>query len=819
MKTTIPVALLVGCLGFAAPGEAAERVDAALRHPALNRITSLDASAGPAVVLVAEGQAQAAIFADAASLEAAGKTRQAAALRMAADELQAYIEQATGAKLPIVAEMPATGAVILLGGSPEAIKLGVDADALAEDAFVVRTFPDRVVIAGRYTDTLDSLVHSCGTYWGVCDFLERFLGIRWYYPGTLGTIVPKTRNLAIAPVAYSDAPVFRKREIYRFRGIPFPGTRPARHADTHTYAHFRLGNSSRVPTPCHTPIGWAEVYGKTNPDYFQMGADGVRRPPMWCYSNPGVLKQFVADLDRFYASGMQWDDPWTKPRSWQKPTETVIPISPLDAPVECYCPDCLKHVRRDAPLGYSSQILGQFVYNLSIEAGKRWPDKRVAFLPYSNYTEPPKDIVYPDNFIAVLCWMRSLANLKEPEILRREFETYAGWKKIVRQPVGHWIYTCWPADCTTAPFQYPHVMKDYFTRLKGDLGFFCDAGVDWARKHLTHYLMARLMWNPDFDVDAALGEYYGLMYGAASAPMSRLYGLLIDRWESSRWASPPLQGHRISVAHVHNETYPAPVVGEMKQLMEQALAAAATGSIEHERIAYVKTAMDPFFDESDRFHSGGGRKELQVLRVGARPKVDGLFDEAFWSLAPEGTFATLDRDASEPRFATRVKAVWIPGEGVAFGFTLAEPDPGGIKANAIQHDEMVYADDCIEMFLDPWAKFDRFFQIVFNTKGTLFDALYFNEGKGWNSDNIERRAHIGKDAWTLEIFIPFATLQIGKAATGDQWYGNFTRSRWRGEDKGGNELSRFSTDYTAKGDLSLRANLNTAHFCILKFIE
>ena len=57
---------------------------------------------------------------------------------------------------------------------------------------------------------------SKGTYMGVIDFLERFVGVRWYFPGRIGTYVPELKdknmlaNLLLTCTCWREA---RAREI------------------------------------------------------------------------------------------------------------------------------------------------------------------------------------------------------------------------------------------------------------------------------------------------------------------------------------------------------------------------------------------------------------------------------------------------------------------------------------------------------------------------------------------------------------------------------------------------------------------------------
>ena len=50
---------------------------------------------------------------------------------------------------------------------------------------------------------------------------------------------------------------------------------------------------------------------------------------------------------------------------------------------------------------------------------------------------------------------------------------------------------------------------------------------------LNLYLRARLLWNPDDDVDALLDDFYDLFYGPASEPMSRYWNAIFKAWDET----------------------------------------------------------------------------------------------------------------------------------------------------------------------------------------------------------------------------------------------------------------------------------------------
>ena len=769
---------------------------AAMRNPALNPVTFLKTDEQSPLWLVKGGRPAASIVV-AAILDDRETAKQVTigiphAVRDAAGELQSHIRKATGAELPILVDrLPASGNAILVGRSQFTDDLGIDSEAMKPSSFLVRTFPGKVAIIGRDRNTGPEHVRENGTLWGVCDFLERFVGIRWYYPGELGTVVPLLENLVIPAVHVQDSAHFPKRHIWRFHGA-LKNMPPRLAGDGRAGAHFRNEDTSGIPTASHTFGEWRKRYGKDHPEYFQMMKDGSRKSSQLCFSEPGVLKQLLQNLE---------DNP-----------RKTIPVSPIDTPLKCQCERCLPKVDTHSFLSEYSQVIGEFLHKLAVEAKQRWPEKTVVFLPYQNYAAPPKGLTFPDNVVAIVCGMRTLANYKEPEIYADERAILDGWKKILKRPIAHWHYLCWPDDCTSAPFQFRHVMKTFFKDYGDSIGSFVDSGIDWSRKHLTMYLLCRLLWNPDFDVEAAFEEYCRLMYGKAAAPMRELFEVLTDQWEQSRWSPPLPPYHRISLKNVHVETFPPPQVKKLRELYDQALAAVPEDSLEAERIQFFGISLKAFFKESESFHNAVERRTLRVRKASTAPTLDGKLDDACWRDAEGGEFRVgYDADAPPPEIKTTVRAVWS-AKGITFAFRLQEPDMKGLKANLTGRDEQVYIDDCIEVFLDPKGEFGDYFQIVVNAKGAVFDASSLADPyASWNGEHLAPKVHRADDHWSIELHVPFADLGLKEVKPGSFWYGNFTRSRWHGAF----ELFRFST---ADRPPLKTSNLNMLHFGKIQFV-
>ena len=123
----------------------------------------------------------------------------------AVEELTNLLSQAYGCAVPVVTSPTPGKKGIYLGDSQWTRAAGIDVAALKRDAFTIVADASSVYIAGRddpKEDTHNSVYsphtgvwsqyHEHATLFGVYEFLERYAGVRMYFPGELGTIVPSS---------------------------------------------------------------------------------------------------------------------------------------------------------------------------------------------------------------------------------------------------------------------------------------------------------------------------------------------------------------------------------------------------------------------------------------------------------------------------------------------------------------------------------------------------------------------------------------------------------------------------------------------------
>ena len=178
----------------------------------------------------------------AASLEfAAGRTEVVIAagapktVEYAAQEACDILGQALGRRPEIVRAPRAGYSSIVLGDNEWGRAAGIDVQALKRDAFVIRAVGTRLHVVGRDDPRVDlpgivahgslgNLEFERATLFGVYEFLERYAGVRFYFPGELGTVVPHTDAIVVPKdVDLAIAPAFTVRSFQMLGDGAVPG--------------------------------------------------------------------------------------------------------------------------------------------------------------------------------------------------------------------------------------------------------------------------------------------------------------------------------------------------------------------------------------------------------------------------------------------------------------------------------------------------------------------------------------------------------------------------------------------------------------------
>ena len=118
--------------------------------------------------------------------------------RLAAKEIVYHLEKVTGEKLPVIAPNAVVSGkkYIFVGHCKKTLHL--KAWTLARNNGIIEITDKAIFISGRDRHSHPGTdAYSRGTLFAAYEFLEKFVGVRWIWPGKSGEVIPRHRNLNI----------------------------------------------------------------------------------------------------------------------------------------------------------------------------------------------------------------------------------------------------------------------------------------------------------------------------------------------------------------------------------------------------------------------------------------------------------------------------------------------------------------------------------------------------------------------------------------------------------------------------------------------
>lgn len=398
---------------------------------------------------------------------------------------------------------------ILVGDSQYVRQAGLTPGELPPDGFLLKTIPDGLVIAGNdgksFSWNYDWTPESAGTLYGVHRFLET-LGFRWYLPATAGEITPAKPTLRIPEMNVTDAPYFE----YRFGGYNSYKWRRA----------IGYGGTVDPWSSRHTftvTVDFSRKYGKSHPEYLSQGGGAI------ALRHPGVAEAVVAEATAFLS------DP-KRPGG-----KKYFAVNPTDAWPGCGCPLCqsLETPQRGSQ-GVLSDYVGGAVVDVAARLRAAGAAGSVVYCAYDRYWLPPLGIDrLPGNVVVLLSAGRG--PFYDATQRERTWAAVGQWGKL--QPRRLYFCRYSHHDLKLTPSFMPHLIDKDIKRMKAvresgraavggemDYGFLPDGHPYIWWFGLNEYVRAKLLWNPDLDVDAVLDDFYMKSFGpSASIPMKRFF--------------------------------------------------------------------------------------------------------------------------------------------------------------------------------------------------------------------------------------------------------------------------------------------------------
>ena len=245
----------------------------------------------------------------------------------------------------------------------------------------------------------------------------------------------------------------------------------------------------------------SSIYGKEHPEYYSY-FKGKRHPgkaSQWCLSNPEVFEIVAQRVDSIFKAN---------------PDKHIMSVSQNDGNyTNCTCDAC------KAIDDYEGALSGSIITFLN-KLAARFPDKEFSTLAYLYTMNPPKHVKPLPNVNIMLCDIDCdrEVTLTENASGKKFVKAMEGWSKITNN-IFVWDYGI-NFDNYLAPFPNFHILQDnirlfkknhatmHFSQIAGS------RGGDFAE--LRAYLVSKLMWNPEVNVDSLMQHFLHGYYGEAA---------------------------------------------------------------------------------------------------------------------------------------------------------------------------------------------------------------------------------------------------------------------------------------------------------------
>ncbi|MBR2373576.1 MAG: DUF4838 domain-containing protein, partial [Lentisphaeria bacterium] len=665
-----------------------------------------------------------------------------------ADKFAAYLSILTGTKIKPVSKLPAASGTTVLrfGDGDFARSLRIALTRLDRDGFVIAASGRNILLAGS-----DALFpdRGEGTFYAALDFMERFAGARFYFPGKHGTILPRKKDWQVPSMTVYDRPDAQYRQIWWGSTKWYDSARSYNQTLTDHTRELRF-SSMNVPNGHSLAcFGYIKRFAKTHPEYFATRIDGSRadgiivRDPSdvhghLCFSS-GIMEEIYQDAKAILTGPAAIKKRnMSGARMWMVNTKPFFHMMPNDSMIRCRCKKCAPYhvgLGNDSASGYSKKA-ADFTWEKQLSIPNRLKKEKipgiVTMMAYDLTRQVPEQTI-PDNVLLQVAafgpWgeMNKAKQQQDEMLLQR-------WNKKLNSKTYMWNYTTKASvrGVYHVPNFTPKTIGQYYKKVnKYIFGAFLESETDyWLFSHLNNYVFCKLMWDNNTDVDALLDEYRKVMFGSGAAPMKEFMDALENHWmkdivnnveETSLGpvVRPPSE-HKI-----WTQIYSPAEVKRINGLFDKAEKLAAREKDALERIRFIrKNLWGPLNDAAATYFKNANaiqywQADAGALKAGEKITIDGSGNEKAWDDAPAITLLPLKKDEAE--VLTVVKMLFDK-ENLYFLFDCEEPftDKMPGKKRAFDDPDM-WEDNSVEIHLDPAGTKQHNYQFMIDRFGSICD--------------------------------------------------------------------------------------------------
>jgi hypothetical protein len=425
-------------------------------------------------------------------------------------------------------------------------------EKLKDDGFIISIYEDAVYLAGK---------NPIGDLYAVNTLLEEklscmVLSINEEY-------IPKQKNIHFDKYEKLYNPAFS------FRRILFPGRKSQAFREWYKVEEL---NDWGMFVHTFNKLIPPKKYYQEHPEYFSLVNGRRLQDAQLCLSNPDVIKTLIENLGE---------------EMKKQPNKQIWSVSQNDTYNMCECNNCQKLY--DQYGSYS----GAYIY-MANQIARAYPNKIISTLAYQFTRSAPKNIEPEPNVNIMFCSIECNRSMPLTEDKRSaEFvQEMKDWSQLT-QNIFVWDYVVQFKNYLTPFPNFPVLQPNaqFFRNSGVEMMFEQGSGGNWSDlSELKQYLLAKLLWNPDLDMDSLSRHFIQVYYGKAGKFIQQYYDLTtqeIKNHAKDEW----LNIYGFPSDYVDSYLSPKLML-QYKSMMDQAEQAVQQDSVFLDRVKRARLPVD-----------------------------------------------------------------------------------------------------------------------------------------------------------------------------------------------------------------------------------
>lgn len=437
--------------------------------------------------------------------------------QMAASELQVFLQEATGLKLPIVSEDDVTSSdkIISLGHTKQFLKTkeNISYSEYKRSGYRVFTQKENIFICGAKES------QAYGTLYGVYEFLSQTLNYECYsqncYVIDEVTVLPfYEMNITIIPQIESRALSYmwtNKDSLYQNR----------------MQLVNRYENQTDWVVDGHTNLVILpyETYGEEHPDWYMNAQTGNKN--QLCLTNTEMYQEYVRRVKELITAN---------------PSSIYFMLSNMDNNDYCKCSNCLAEIKRCMNVGgYNMAFVNKVATEVGAWLEETYPDRKITFVTYAylatyaapviensdgSYTPYCEDVVPKDNVAVMIAPIHLDYAVPITDSANLEYwKDFEKWDAIIDK-LFLYDYGIMYWDC--------FAFLNDFASMAENIRYFAEKGCTYYyNNYLSHtastwyfdlrvYLRSKLTFCPYLEIEDLISDFFENYFLEANEPMREI---------------------------------------------------------------------------------------------------------------------------------------------------------------------------------------------------------------------------------------------------------------------------------------------------------